>query len=244
VSTTDRDRWLRPTPTLDFDQPAVAAFAREAAGSASDDVARAVRLFRAVRDGPIYDPYTCTVSVATLRASTTLALGRGWCVPKAILLAASCRSLGIPARPGFADVRNHLSTPQLTALMGTDVYAWHGYASILLDGRWVKATPAFNARLCQRFGLLPTDFDGRRDSLLHPVDALGRRHVEYVADRGDFDDTPVEAIKATFDALYPRLVEESWRRWRRHADARDFEHDAGRAPRAAGRAPRAAGRAP
>jgi len=227
VSDSERDLWLRPTPTLDFDRPAVAAFARAAAGGAADDVEAAVRLFLAVRDGPVYDPYTCAVSVEALRASTTLALGRGWCVPKAILLAASCRALGIPARLGFADVRNHLTTPQLAALMGTDVYAWHGCAAILLEGRWVKATPAFNERLCRRFGLVPTAFDGRSDSLLHPVDALGRRHVEYVADRGLHDDTPVEAIRATFDALYPRLVEESWRRWRRHADAGDFERDAG-----------------
>jgi hypothetical protein len=114
--------------------------------------------------------------------------------------------VGIPARLGFTDVRNHLSTERLRELMGTDVYAWHGYVSLRLGDRWLKATPAFNERLCRRFGLLPVDFDGRSDSLLHPVDAAGRHHIEYVLERGEFDDTPVAAIRETFEARYPKLL--------------------------------------
>lgn len=226
MSRAEPDPLLQPTPTIDFDHPEVAAFARRVAGQVDEDIDRAVLLFGAVRDGFLYDPYTCFVSTEALRASTTLSSGRGWCVPKAILLAAACRALGIPARLGFADVRNHLTTPKLTELMGTDVYAWHGYVSMRLDDRWVKATPAFNADLCARFGLVPTEFDGRSDSLLHPTDARGRRHVEYVRDRGEFDDTPVEAIRDTFETEYPRLFGESRSRWEAASDARDFERDA------------------
>ena len=28
--------------------------------------------------------------------------------------------------------------------MGTDLFVYHGYAELFLDGKWVKATPAFN----------------------------------------------------------------------------------------------------
>lgn len=216
---------LAATETIDSDAPSVIAFAEERVGDARDPAEAAARLFRAVRDGPLYDPYCCHVTKEALRASTTLARGRGWCVPKAILLAACCRAVAIPARLGFADVRNHLSTPALQELMGSDVYAWHGYTSIHLGGRWLKATPAFNTRLCGVFGMRPVDFDGRHDSLLHPLDVAGRQHLEYVADRGEFADTPVGPIRRTFEELYPRLVAESARRWRATTDARDFERD-------------------
>ena len=71
---------------------------------------RAVALYYAVRDGLRYDPYRIDLSVHGMKASTALAKGYGWCVPKAALLAAVCRAAGIPARVGYADVRNHLST--------------------------------------------------------------------------------------------------------------------------------------
>ena len=92
--------------------------------------------------------------------------------------------------------------------MGTDIYAWHGYVSMQLAGKWVKATPAFNARLCERFGLLTVEFNGREDSLLHPADREGRQHLEYIADRGEHDDTPLDEIRTTFEATYPRLIAE------------------------------------
>ena len=206
---------LAATPTIESDHPAVIAFARKAIEGATSDVEAGVKLFEAVRDGVMYDPYACVVTIEGLRASTTLAARRAWCVPKAILLAAACRAVGIPARLGFADVRNHLSTEKLRQLMGTDVYAWHGTVSMFIGGRWVKATPAFNSRLCERFGLVTTNFDGRSDSLLHPIDREGRQHVEYVADRGEHDDTPVAAIRATFEAEYPRLIEPATRDARR-----------------------------
>jgi len=83
------------------------------------------------------------------------------------------------------------------------VFHWHGYTEIHLDARWVKATPAFNVELCDRFGLRPLEFDGRSDSLYHPFDREGRRHMEYVADRGSFDDVPLALMTAEFATLYP-----------------------------------------
>jgi transglutaminase-like putative cysteine protease len=210
-------RYLQPTPTIEADHPQVSAFAREHIGDSTAVRDQAVMLFYAVRDGIRYDPYRIDISVDGLKASTTLQNGYGWCVSKAILLAASLRAAGIPARLGFADVRNHLSTARMRALMQTDLFCWHGYTSIFLDGRWVKATPAFNIELCEKFNLLPLEFDAHSDSLYHSFDRDGKRHMEYVHDRGEFDDVPIEAIRRTFFELYPvaRLQEE---------DA-DFERD-------------------
>lgn len=194
---------LAPTALLDSDHPDVVAFARCHAVGANDRE-RAVALYLAVRDGFRYDPYRIDLSPAGMRASTVLATGHGWCVPKAALLAAAARAAGIPARVGYADVRNHLSTERLRRTMGTDVFIWHGYVDLWLDGAWRKATPAFNIELCERFGLLPLEFDGVHDSLYHPYDRAGQRHMEYVRQRGSFDDMPLARIVADFEATYPR----------------------------------------
>ena len=103
-------------------------------------------------------------------------------------------------------MRNHLATERLLRMMGSDLFVWHGYVSMLLDGKWVKATPAFNIEMCRRFDVLPLEFDGTTDSLLQPYDARQRRHMEYVRDRGLFDDLPFDALAADMRASYPNLV--------------------------------------
>ncbi len=192
---------LQPTALIDSDHPAVKAFAQEQ-GKGATDQQRAVALFYAVRDHIRYDPYRIDLSPQGMRASSALATGYGWCVTKASLLAALCRGAGIPARLGFADVRNHLSTERMRQAMKTDIFAWHGYTDIWLNGAWRKATPAFNLALCEKFGLLPLEFDGCNDSIYHPFDRAGHRHMEYVRQRGTFNDVPLAEIVATFKDLY------------------------------------------
>ncbi len=114
--------FLLPTAFIDSAAPNIVAFARQAAGDESDEVTRAVRLYYAVRDGIVYTPYCDFRSLDTFRASAVLARGDGFCVGKAAVLAAVARASGIPARVGFADVRNHLCTPRLRALVGGDVF--------------------------------------------------------------------------------------------------------------------------
>jgi transglutaminase-like putative cysteine protease len=193
---------LAATSTIESTHPSVVQFTQVHAGDASGQVEQAVKLFYAVRDRFRYDPYQIDLTITGMKASTTLEVERGWCVSKAILLAACCRSIGIPARLGFADVRNHLSTERMRQRMRTDIFYWHGYTEMLLEGKWVKATPAFNIELCERFGLLPLDFDGHNDSLYHPFDATGNRHMEYVNQRGTYSDLPLEEIIRTFRQEY------------------------------------------
>jgi len=195
---------LRPSAMIDGDHPLVQQFV-QTHGRGDSERERAVALFYAVRDEFRYDPYRIDLSPEGMRASSVLTTGHGWCVTKATLLAAACRAAGMPARLGFADVRNHLSTERLRQTMKTDVFAWHGYADIWLDGAWRKATPAFNLSLCEKFGLLPLDFDGVSDSIYHPFDKSGQRHMEYVHQRGTYNDLPLSAILETFRELYQPL---------------------------------------
>lgn len=197
---------LAATSLVDSGHPAVRAFAKQHAQGA-DDRERAVALYYAVRDGFRYDPYRVDLSEAGMRASAVLATGHGWCVTKAALLAAACRAAGIPARLGFADVRNHLSTERMRQTMETDVFIWHGYTEAWLGGRWVKATPAFNVELCRRFGLHPLEFDGATDSIYHPFDLAGNKHMEYLRERGSFADVPLAQVLADFRAVYPRWLQ-------------------------------------
>jgi transglutaminase-like putative cysteine protease len=199
--------YLVATPFIDSGAENVVAFARRVVGDETDDVARAVRLYYAVRDGIVYTPYLDYRSPDTYRASACLARGAGFCVGKAALLAAAARAVGIPARVGFADVRNHLCTPRLRARMGSDVFHYHGYAELFLGGRWVKATPAFDRALCEKFGVHALDFDGVTDSLFQPYDRSGRRHMEYLRDRGPYTDVPAAEIARTFERAYPNLTD-------------------------------------
>lgn len=202
----DLRAYLEPGTFVDSDHPDVRAFARTAAAVAADDTQKAVRLYYAVRDGIPYDAYYVGEEPRFFRASDCFRAGRGFCIPKAALLAAAGRAVGIPTRVGYADVRNHLTTRKLLELVGGDLFIWHGLTEFYLDGRWVKATPAFNLSLCERFGVHPLEFDGRHDSLFHEYDRAGRRHMEYVTQRGHYADVPYETIVAQFREAHPRWL--------------------------------------
>jgi len=197
---------LGPTFFLDSDHDSIRRFALSVGGSGTD-VEKAVRLFNAVRDGVRYDPYAMSFAPEDFKASTTLKRKLGFCVSKAILLAAAARAVGVPSRLGFADVRNHLTTRKLREGMGTDVFVFHGFVLFFLEGRWIKATPAFNRTLCEKFGVKTLGFDGVNDALFHPFDKSGRKHMEYIRDRGEFGDFPFEQWKQGIREAYPHIVE-------------------------------------
>lgn len=198
------DPALAPTSFIDSDHPVVVAFAKDAIGSATAEREKASLLFRAVRDRLRYDPYTVTAAAEDYKASVILARPRAYCVPKAIALVAVARAAGIPAWLGFADVRNHLASERLREAMGTDLFVWHGYAALKVEGQVRKASPAFNAELCERFGVPALEFDGTADALLHAYDGEGRRHMEYVADHGLFEDLPLERMLRAYAETYTR----------------------------------------
>ena len=220
----DLQACLAPGKLVDSDAAAVVEFAGRVVGDARDEAKRARRLYRAVRDEIRYDPYRIGRQPDEHRASLALERGWGYCIPKAALLAAAARSLGIPARLGFADVRNHLTSDRLKRALGTDLMVFHGYTELHLGGRWVKATPAFNRELCDKVGIAPLEFDGERDSLFQPLDLEGRRHMEYVRDRGVRLDVPVREMWAAWREAYGPLMEETAASM--DGDWRDFEREA------------------
>ena len=202
--------YLKPTEIIDSDHPEIRALAEKTAGNATDPIDKAVRLYYAVRDGIWYDPYYPFFRAAHYRASNVLQAGRGFCIPKASLLCALARANGIPARPGFATVRNHLATRQLLEFLGTDLFSFHAFVEFFLEDKWVKATPAFNKELCRRHGVAPLEFNGREDSLFQPYNDERRKFMEYVEFHGSFPDIPVSEILAAWEKTYGHERVASW----------------------------------
>jgi len=194
--------FLLPTEFIDSDSQEVRKFALEAVNGAQTQREKAVRLYYAVRDGIYYDPYRIEPTRHGFKASTILKQGYGYCVAKAIVLAAALRAEGIACKLHFADVRNHLATARLKEMMQTDIFYYHGYNDIFLDNRWIKVTPAFNLSLCEKFRVKPLEWDGTHDAVFQPFDLEGRRHMEYITDHGSFADVPFDAIINTFLTCY------------------------------------------
>lgn len=89
-----------------------------AIGKATDPVEQARPVLTAVRDLIWYDPYAVSDDPRDYRASAVAVASRANCVPKAVLMTASCRAARIPARLGFAGVRNHLQSASLRQRTG------------------------------------------------------------------------------------------------------------------------------
>ncbi len=214
------EKYLQPTYFIDSDHPKIIEFANKNKGAGDSGIEKAISLYYSVRDSIRYNPYSIEPVKDSMKASSVLNKGQGYCVAKAVLLAACARSMKIPARLGFADVQNHLATERLTKLMGTDVYVYHGYTELFLNSKWVKATPAFNLTLCNNFNVKPLEFDGTKDSIFHPFDELGNKHMEYVKEHGTFSDLPWEKILEEMMKSYPLYFKDLERR------SKDFSAEA------------------
>lgn len=204
---------LASTEFIDHTSPAVRDFVGEVLSNSGgedtnrpdDGISKAVALYYAVRDGISYEVYGADLTRHGLSATGVLERGLGFCVHKSILYAAALRAVGIPSRLYYGDVRNHLASPRLRELVGGDVFRFHSLTVVHLDGRWVKATPVFNKLLCRLYRIKPLDFDGRSDSLYHPFDEEGRRHMEFIHEHGEFDDVPYEAVVGGIQQAHPLL---------------------------------------
>ncbi|MCB1308043.1 MAG: transglutaminase domain-containing protein [Leptospiraceae bacterium] len=216
-----------PTEFLDYDHPSIQDWLRihldddsrhlirdsqitDTDSQPDSDQARklAVKLYYLVRDGWRYNPYTVYLEREKSRASYVLQQKQSYCIPKALLLATFARAVGIPARLGFGDVKNHLSSQRLIDYLRSDVFAFHGFAELYLEGQWVRATPAFDARLCAKFHVEPLEFDGVNDSLFQEYDKNGRRFMDYIRYHGVFADLPWDYIFDSLREIYPHIFEQ------------------------------------
>lgn len=212
--------YLAPNRFVDCDHPAVVEFALAAAGGLPGREG-IVALYEAIRDGWRYNPWQVGLQPEDYAASRVLLRERsrgGHCIDKANLLAACARALGVPSRLHFANVRNHIGTARLEALLGTDLLVYHGYTELWLEGRWVAATPAFNRSLCQHLGVAPLEFDGVHDSVFQEFDRQGGRFMEYVEDHGSHAGIPFDDMIAAWQLHYPMIKSGRWPELERSAE--------------------------
>ncbi|WP_448520003.1 transglutaminase-like domain-containing protein [Rhodoflexus sp.] len=203
------EQYLRSTYFIDHTSEAIRSFV--AAIDFSEDTTateKAVRLYYTVRDGFRYNPHKISMQPEDFRASAQVQQAEGHCIDKATILAATARAIGIPSRLGFANVTNHIGTEKLEKVLGTNVLVFHGYTELYLEGRWVKATPAFNAALCEKLNVDPLEFNGKEDSVFQQFSRDGNRFMEYLHDYGSFDDLPFEQMIGEWRKHYPKLFTE------------------------------------
>lgn len=186
--------FLRPTSTIESDHPRVRETARRLTRGCTTDVDKAVKLFAFVRDEIRYNIYMITMFLDEFRASFVLEAGKGYCVQKAVLLAALSRAAGVPNRIVLARIRNHRVPEKLYARTGTRVFPAHGFNQFHLRGRWVSAAATFDRRLCEQAGVPIVEFDGTRDALL-PERALdGGAYIQYLEHYDPQADLPLDWI--------------------------------------------------
>ncbi len=202
------EEYLKPTTAIDCDHPSIKEKTQALAGNQESAADKAKSLFYFVRDEIKYDPYAPRYLLEHYLASKILESGRGYCVQKAVLLVALARAAGIPSRLRFANIRNHLQFGKLVAVMGTNLFVYHGYDELYIEGKWVKATPTFDLDMCQKERIIPVEFDGSRDALFHSHNKDGELHIEYISQHGHYPDLPLDEItEARIQAYGPELAE-------------------------------------
>lgn len=197
------DVFLAETACLDYNHPAVQAYAEPFRKLASDKE-KAIAVYNQVRDGFLYDPYHLDLRPQALKASVITGKTRAWCVEKAILCCAVLRALEIPARLGFGIVKNHIGTEKLTFYLRKDEIVFHGFVEVFLDGRWSKCTPAFDRRICRLNRVDPLEWNGAEDSLFQAYRG-DEQFMEYLHFYGSFADVPLELMHSEMFHHYPHL---------------------------------------
>jgi transglutaminase-like putative cysteine protease len=187
--------YLKPTPIIDCDHRTIKEKADELTKSQKEVKEKARTLFYFVRDEIKYNPYMPRYLPEHFRASDTLVRKNGFCVQKAVLLVALSRAVGIPARIGFAVIKNHLMPEKMANMLHGNVLPEHGYAELFLNDRWIRVTPVFDLEMCQKNRIVPVEFDGENDAKFHSQNQDGQLHIEYVMDRGPYEDVPLDAIR-------------------------------------------------
>ncbi|ADR21018.1 hypothetical protein MATR_13520 [Marivirga tractuosa] len=199
------NKYLRAAEFINSDHSSVQQFASDVTFGAQDTIEKVKYLYYAIRDGFRYDPYRLDFSKEALRANSLLKRDYGYCIEKSCLFAAACRVIGVPSRLGFANVRNHLGTAKLEAVLQTDILVFHGYAEIYLNDKWIKVTPVFNRELCEKLNVKPLEFNPDGDSIFQEFNQKGGRFMEYLHQYGHFDDVPYNLFIEELIKHYPHL---------------------------------------
>lgn len=201
--------YLKAGIYTDSDHPSIRAYVEKHTKEKQTIKEKIIQLYYTIRDGFRYNPYHVILKPYAMKASYLLTKDYGYCIEKSNLFAACVRTLGVPSRLGFANVRNHLATGKLEAYLGTDLLVFHGYTELFIDEKWVKATPVFDIGLCEKLNVLPLDFDAENDSIFQESDKIGNPFMDYVDDLGIYADLPVERFKEEMQKHYPHLFKQN-----------------------------------
>lgn len=199
----DHKNYLAETEYINYSHPDIQSLINQLKGTSTKD--KVLELYYKIRDDIHYDPYTFAHGIKSLKASYAASNSRAYCIPKSALMVACCRAIGVPAKLGLADVKNHLSSPKLLAWLQTDLFVMHAYCELFLNNKWVKCTPVFNKVLCDKFGITPLEFDTENNSIFHQFTESGHQHMEYVTDHGTFADLPIAFMLSSVKTAYPHL---------------------------------------
>ncbi len=197
--------YLSQTFYFDYESDEVQELVKEFKNDILSPKEKAKLLYVKVRDSYRYDPYFLSFSKEHFKASNLAKRKKGHCIDKSIILIACLRSLGIPARIHLAKVKNHIGVERLTEKFGTNELTPHGMVDLLLDGKWLKVSPAFNQSLCKMCNVEPLNFDGENDSIFQEYNNEGMEFMEYLEDYGYFEDVPLEFMEANAREHYPHI---------------------------------------
>ena len=187
-------KYLKSTFFIDSSHPLLQKKAQELLQDIdpNDQIQIAVKLFYYVRDEIKY-----VVKYApqyynrkNTKATATLKRGYGYCIQKATLMAALARIAGIPTRIHFVDMKNHLTPQSYIDRVGSNLFVYHAYPELYLNGKWIEANVAFDKDLCDRKNFPIVHFDGIKPGLFAKQDDTGQPFVEYIKDHGTYADVP------------------------------------------------------
>ena len=149
------DDYLKATPVIDFENPAVSGRARQLTRILTDDASQAKALFEWVRD-EIPHSRDIGAKAVTCSASDVLLQGTGICYAKSHLLAALCRAKNIPA--GFCY--------QVFQRKGYKGLGLHGLNALYLESsdQWIRLDARGNT------GTIDAQFSLGEERLAFPVD--------------------------------------------------------------------------
>ena len=211
--------YLKSTEAIDSDQELIQETAKKLTLGCTNDVEKAINLFYFVRDSIRYNIYMISMYLDDFKASTVLSRGKGYCVQKAVLLAALGRAVNIPARLAFARIKNHRVPAHLIERTGTDIFPRHGYNQFYLNGEWVSMAATFDKELCLKNGLPTVEFDGKHDAILPEIDLAGNLYIEYLEVYQPQADLPLEWITKETSRIWGAEK----RAWLNKVDYQDYK---------------------
>jgi len=198
-------KYLEATYFFDYNTEEIQNQITDLKSGSLSDTEKAVACYLNVRDGWRYNAYNLYFKKEKWKASVIAKEKEAHCIDKSTLLITFLRALGIPARIHLAKVKNHIAVEKLMEKLGTNELSPHGMVDVFLNEKWVKASPAFNATLCEKCNVAPLDFDGKNDSVFQEYNRDGKEFMEYQEIYGEYEDVPLEKIKEIFNAHYPQF---------------------------------------